>query len=114
MKYKGTVFGFESEYGSIYSIPDIDKRCYAWRSDVTAEFNDNMFSIKFIWDGESFEFILKRVKPGYFSGKALYNKEEGGKVFFWAFQGEIALLLKGVFEEEEAGNYDCFIELREV
>ena len=112
MKYTGTIIGLKSSFGSIYNIVVDDNKCYAWKGNVVAEFKDKMLTITFNWNGESFELRLSLLKEGYYTGKIIFNSEEGGHVLLWSYNQKDRMILKGDFEEEDAGNYDCFIELK--
>ena len=112
MKYTGTIVGFKSSFGSIYNIVVDDTRCYAWKANVVAELNGKMLVISFNWNGDLFEVRLSLLKENYYTGKIFYNKENGGSVFLWSYIKNDSLILKGDFVEDDAGNYDCFIELK--
>jgi len=111
MKYSGSMVGFQSSYGSIYNIITDDTKCYALKANVTVIIIEKMMTIAFNWNGESYEIRLSELKENYYTGKVLFNKEPGGEAFFWRFNNNQSLLLKGDFIEDEAGNYTCFVEL---
>lgn len=112
MKYSGTIVGFLSNYGSIYNINLEDSKCYAWKANVDAEITEVMIVISFNWNGESYEMVLSNLKEDYFFGKILFNGELGGKAHLWQFNNNESVILKGDFVEEDAGTFECFIELR--
>jgi len=113
MKYTGTIVGFLSKSGSIYNIINDDSQCYAWKANIVAEINGKMLAIAFNWNGEAYELKLTLLKEEYYTGKIFCNREDAGDCFLWSFAQQKALLLKGDFVEDDSGNYDCFIELRE-
>lgn len=112
MKYIGTIIGLRSTSGSIYNVVTDDTKCYVWKANVVAELNGNMLNIAFNWNGELYEMKLSLLKENYYTGKIYYNNEIGGNAFLWSYKQNEALLLKGDFEEDDAGNYDCFVELK--
>ncbi len=111
MKYTGTIVGLRSSYGSIYNVVVDDSKCYLWKANVVAEINGKMLNIVFNWNGDYFEIKSSLLKSDYYTGKLFFNRVEGGEVFLWSFNKNGDLFLKGDFIEDDAGNYDCFIEL---
>ena len=112
MKYTGTIVGFKSSIGSIYNIVVDDTKCYAWKANIVGEIRDKMLLVTFNWNGELFELKLALLKEGYYTGKIIFNGDDGGEVFLWSYNQKDAVFLKGDFVEDNAGNYDCFIELK--
>ena len=62
MNYSGTIIGLKSSTGNIYTIPQDDKNCYAWRANITAEIEGKNLQIKFFWNRDSFICNLKIIK----------------------------------------------------
>lgn len=112
MKYTGTIVGFKSSLGSIYSIISEDSKCYAWKANVVAEFIGKILRVSFNWNGDFFELKLSLLKEDYYTGKILLAGDEFGKIYLWRYIKGNQIILKGDFVEDIAGNYDCFIELR--
>lgn len=111
MKYTGTIIGLEASEGSIYNITTIDKKCKAWKANVTAEIEGKMLSINFHWDRNRYECKLSLLKENYYTGEISAEGDEG-KIFLWKFDYKNNLMFKGEFVEHEVGTYECFIELK--
>lgn len=112
MKYSGTIIGLESDFGSIYNVVTYDKKCYIWKANVIAEFNGKMLTISFNWDGDSFDIKMTMLKENYYTGKIYRNHELAGSIFLWRFLNGDEMILRGDFEEDDAGTFNCFLELR--
>ena len=114
MKYTGSILGFRpSNFNSIYTIITDDK-VYTWRANVVAEIADSLIKLSFNWNGDLFELQLRQLKDGYYDGKIIYNRTSGGSCYFWLYERKDGLILKGDFIEDDAGTYDCIIELRKI
>jgi hypothetical protein len=71
-----------------------------------------MLIITFTVDGNAYQLILTLLKENYYTGKIIWNQGPSGKVFLYNYSNKESILLKGDFEEDDAGNYDCFVELK--
>lgn len=112
MKYTGNIFGFKSSFGSIYNIVIDDTKCYAWRANIVASTENKILTLSFNWNGAFYELKLSLLKDNYYTGKIFYNQTLAGEAFLWSFKKDHSLLLKGDFIEDDAGTYDCIIDLR--
>lgn len=113
-KYTGTLLGIESSYGSVYNVITYDKRCHLWKANIVAKYSGKMLKIVFNWNGESYSLQLSEIKPGYYTGTIFCSNEESGTVYLWQYSNGKDILLKGDFNEEGAGDFTCFIELRKL
>ena len=82
MKYSGTIVGFKLSYGSIYNIIIDDTKCYAWKANVIAEINENMITISFNWNGESYKIRLSQLKRITIQAKFYLTENQVVKPFF--------------------------------
>lgn len=112
MKYSGTIIGLKTSFGNIYNVVLDDTKCYLWKANVDAEISGKMLKIVFNWNGDSFDLTLTVLKENYYTGKISCAGEGCGNIFLWQYSKGDEIILKGDFNEDGAGNYDCFIELR--
>ena len=113
MKYTGTIPGMQSCYGSIYRITVDDTKCYLWKTSIVAEFAGKLLNIRFNWNGDLYEMILKTIKENYFTGEVLYNKESCGSSYFQIYKTDDEIRMKENYvEEEDEGQFNYFPELK--
>ncbi len=112
MKYTGTIPGMQSCYGSIYRITVDDTKCYLWKTSIVAEFAGKLLNIRFNWNGDLYEMILKTIKENYFTGEVLYNKESCGSSYFRIYKTGDEIKMKENYAEEDPGKLNYFPELK--
>ena len=112
MKYSGSIIGLRSSFGSVYHVLVDDTRCYLWKGNVVADLSDKAIMLSFNWNGMLYELKLSLLKNNYYTGKIYIDREHYGEIYLWCFQSKTDLILKGDFIEFNAGNYECFIELK--
>jgi hypothetical protein len=114
MKYKGHIIGFKPSQGSIYALGMEDKKCYLWHASVDATYLAGKIDIQFNWNGEHFQISVLPQKENYYTGNIHYNGDPGGRCYLYAYAYKNQLFLKGDFDEIDADNYECFIELNPI
>ncbi len=112
MKYTGTLIGIESSYGSIYNVVTYDKKCHLWKATIVAEYKGKMLKIVFNWNGDAYDLRLTEPKTDYYTGTIFCSNEEKGTVYLWQYSRGKDILIKGDFNEEGAGDFTCFIEIK--
>ncbi len=85
MKYTGYIIGLLPISKSLYNGMIEEENCYLWKAKIFAEFIDDNLIIKFNWDQEPYDLMLKKLKENYYTGDIIKNYKKIGDCFLWKY-----------------------------